>query len=332
MTAPSSTSAPDQFSSSASPDVPAPVRAFEDLNRAIGTGSHLDIQERRRFMRTVSDLNFYLHGAPAEAEVRRETVTVPTAAGPIEVVLYRPPDRRVLPAHLFLHGGAWWAGNPGELVNDAIARRRAFDADVVVAAVTYSLAPETRFPRAVHEVLDTFEWLRDNARPLRIDADNISFGGMSAGGNLAAAATILNRDRSGPPLRLQVLEVPVLDLTLATSRRIAIALPHVDTDELAPAIDCYLGPDIDRTHPYASPLLADDLTNLPPALVITAGLDPLRGDGHNYALRLQQAGIPARWLEIPGAVHSAAYLTRTWPSAVTWAATANDALKTVHAS
>jgi acetyl esterase len=174
-------------------------------------------------------------------------------------------------------------------------------------------------------------WLADHAAALRVDPDNISIGGGSAGGNLAAALAIKARDAGGPRPVFQLLEVPALDLTLATARHTAATADGQDmADELDVAVDRYLADPRQAEHRLASPLLAEDLHGLPPAVILTAEHDPLRADGDRYATRLNAAGVPARVIRHPGALHGTAMITRTWAPAAAWQREAAVALRDAH--
>jgi len=227
-----------------------------------------------------------------------------------------------LPAHVVLHGGGWWLGSISERVNEAICRYRCLHANCVVFAVEYRLAPEHPFPAAIGDIHAALCWISASAAELGIDARNISLGGTSAGANLAAAVTLMARDGSGPPLAFQLLEVPSLDLTGEIVRE-ALA-----TEELRPmasfvaerdtAVSRYLRDPGDAGAPLASPILADDLSGLPPAHIMTAEFDPLREEGERYARRLRESGVAATATRHAGAIHGTSFLTRVWEPARRW--------------
>jgi acetyl esterase len=175
-------------------------------------------------------------------------------------------------------------------------------------------------------------WAIVNADALGLDAENMSIGGASAGGNLAAAVTLRCRDEDGPRLRFQLLEVPALDLTRETARAtlgsgVPPDLPQPIMDD---ATSSYLHDPARARDPLASPLLAEDLSGLPPAHVMTAEYDVLRTEGERYATRLAAAGVPATHQRYPGALHGTAMLTRTWDQARRWQRDAADALRRAH--
>lgn len=243
---------------------------------------------------------------------------VPVEGGEIALRTYRPDGPGLLPCHVYVHGGGWWLG---ELAHrDAICARLAADAGCLVASVAHRLAPEHRFPVPVRDCVTALRWVAAHADPLGVDASRLSIGGDSSGANLAAATALVTRDEGGPALVAQVLEIPALDLTMGQPAVTAVAGPVVLTrDDLADNIARYADSE-DRPHPYASPLLAPDLSGLPPALVMTAEFDILRDDGAAYARRLVEAGGSAELVEWAGHVHGSHEMTAVLESARDWQA------------
>jgi acetyl esterase len=297
-----------------------------------GVPRHLSPAEQREYLRLLSELVFLRYGAPGPKVWTVEDQHVPVVGGRILVRVYRPGDGDRLPGHLTLHGGGWKAGSVTERVADAICRQRCLEAECVVLGVEYRLAPEHRFPVPLQDCYAALEWVVENADALGLDPGNISIGGASAGGNLAAAVTLRCRDEGGPRLRFQLLEVPALDLTRETARATLASgvLPDVPQPTMDDAAISYLG-DPARAHdPLASPLLADDLSGLPPAHIMTAAYDVLRTEGERYAERLAAAGVPTTHRQYPGALHGTAMLTRTWDQARQWQRDAAAALRRAH--
>jgi acetyl esterase len=229
-----------------------------------------------------------------------------------------------------LHGGGWWHGSIDDRISDAIWRQRCAQARTVVVGLDYRLAPEHKYPAALNDTFAALCWMTDNARALRIDPGNVSVGGSSAGGNLAAALSLKTRANGCPRLCFQLLEVPALDLTQATSRQAAAGGGQGFVDEIGIAIEHYLTDPGQARDPLVSPFLADDLSGLPPAVVFTAEMDPLHAEGEQYAQRLAAAGVSARAVRHAGALHGTAMLTRTWPPAAAWQQQAADALRQAH--
>jgi acetyl esterase len=302
------------------------VRRHVEAEPPIGPGN-LDLSELRATLRGQIDRNFLRFGLPGPVDVTVTDHRVPSAAGSVGVRLYRPAAGGALPVHVLLHGGGWVSGSIDELVSDATARHRAAAVGCVVVAVEYRLAPEFPFPTAVQDVVAVRRWLASEAAGLQVDPTRTSLGGASAGANVAAGAMLAAPDL---PVVAAVLEVPVLDLTLQTARAAVGELLAEESDDgtaravsralddLTVATGHYLGGSGDPADPLASPLLAPDLSGMPPTFVLTAGLDPLRREGEAYTLRLCQAGVTAQVVRYPGALHGSSILTGVWPTARRW--------------
>ncbi|HEX5113722.1 MAG TPA: alpha/beta hydrolase [Pseudonocardiaceae bacterium] len=313
--------------------VPPPVRAFLEAARA-APPELLTVAEQRLFMRRGSDRNYLRFGRRGEPVAAVTDHEVSVDGGAIRVRAYRPTSEDRLPVHVFLHGGGWWLGSIDEYVNDALCRHRGNHARCVVLAVDYRLAPEHPFPTAINDTRAVLRWVVANADLLGVDPDIMSIGGHSAGGNLAAAVAMACRDAGGPKLVFQLLEVPALDLTRSAMRSALEADEfqplRLDASEADSAVQHYLPDPGQARSILASPLLAGDLSGLPPAHVMTAELDPLREEGERYARRLAAAGVPASARRCPQAIHSTSFLTRTWPPARDWLDTAADVLRAAH--
>ncbi|MEV0003556.1 alpha/beta hydrolase [Micromonospora sp. NPDC050980] len=234
------------------------------------------------------------------AEVR--DTEVPGPAGPLPVRIHRPAGAGPLPTLLYFFGGGWTLGSVDTA--DGICRRLVNLAGCQTVTVGYRLAPEHPFPAAVEDCYAGLRHLAARAAEFWIDPARLAVGGDSAGGNLAAAVTLLARADGGPRLAAQVLVYPNTDQR--PGRRPA------DDDEDPLLFNRhsvgwyrghYLADSGDAAHPLASPLLAEDLSGLPPALVVTAGHDPLRAEGQRYAERLGEAGVPTETLDYPGMIH-----------------------------
>jgi acetyl esterase len=217
---------------------------------------------------------------------------VPTSAGTTPVMTYVPLEMESarFPVFINLHGGGFCLGFPE--VDDVYCRRLAEEAGCVVLNVDYVLAPEHPFPQAVHECYDVARAVADGVLKLPIDPDRMAIGGHSAGGNLAAAVSLLARKRGGPAFALQIIDYAVLDLATPPREKGKGLELRDDLLDLGESYNAwYLQSPGDARTPLASPLLEPDLTGLPPALVITAEADPLRDEGERYARRLKAAGV-----------------------------------------
>ena len=224
-------------------------------------------------------------------------VSIPGPAGPIAARHYRPATGEPTPLLVFYHGGGWAIGDLD--THDALCRLTCRDADIHVLSIDYRLAPEHPAPAAVDDAYAAFRWAHEHAGALGAIPDKVAVGGDSAGGNLAAVVSQLARDdvtqdHAGPMPVLQWLIYPRTDFTAQTRSLSLFAdgflLTKHDMDWFTAQ---YLGGSgIEPTDPRVSPLLADTLSGLPPALIATAGFDPLRDEGNRYAAALRDAGTP----------------------------------------
>ena len=248
----------------------------------------------------------------------------PEGAPDVRVLVYRPKNQSGrLPVIVSIHGGAFV-----RMRADTFAATDAYWAmnhDCVVVSVDYRLAPEHPFPAGPEDCYAVLCWVVRSADELNIDTDRVVVAGGSAGGALTAAVTLMARDRHGPKIAFQGLMIPVLDDRLETpSIRQAVDAPGFNSRGAEGMWLHYLGEDYDRsnTSPYAAPSRAADLSGLPPAFVQTNGLDPLRDEGIQYALRLLAAGVSVELCNVPGAYHGAPPLN---PAAATRANRAYNA-------
>ncbi|WP_345800918.1 alpha/beta hydrolase [Microbacterium sp. AZCO] len=255
---------------------------------------------------------------------------------PFRVRIYHPaePGETLVPGCLALFGGAFRIGGIDYPTTDAGNRRRAADSGVAMVAVDYALAPEHQFPTQIEQAYAALVWLFEHGAEVGVDPQRIGILGTSAGGNIATAVTLMNRDRRGLPIRLQVLEVPVTDLTgghidLAATR--ALGIPSfIAKRELRSVVRTYLPHLRDAKKPYASPLLADSHEGLPPAVVLTAEYDPLRGDGAAYTAALRAAGVEASAVRYLGVTHDTPIFTGVLPAARRWHDEIVTALRRLH--
>ena len=235
---------------------------------------------------------FVLQPDPPSVAITRDLLA-PGPGGPIKLRLYRASGTRPeekLPAFVYLHGGGWVMGDLD--THDGVCRALANAARCAVIAVDYRLAPEHKFPAAVEDAFAAAQWISSNAGALAVDPARLAIAGDSAGATLAAAVCLMARDAGGPLLHLQCLLYPATDMamTRASHRAFTTGLPLVHST-MVWFRDLYLRDAADRSDWRASPLRAADLQGLPPALVFTAGHDPLRDEGDAYARRLEEAGV-----------------------------------------
>jgi acetyl esterase len=243
-----------------------------------------------------------LGGQPDELG-RVEDLTAPGPAGDIPLRLYASEPGGLRTALVYFHGGGFVFGNLD--THDAVCRAIAKESGAVVVSVDYRLSPEHKFPAAVDDSYAATVWVAANAERLGIDKHRIAVGGDSAGGNLATVIAMRCRDAGGPALAAQVLIYPVTDVsTFETGSHRELAEGYFLTRAgMEWFTGHYLASVDQKRHPEASPLLAPNLSGLPPALVITAEFDPLRDEGEAYAQRLKQAGVPVTVSRYPGMIH-----------------------------
>lgn len=255
---------------------------------------------------------------------------VPVDGGEITVRVFTPDGEGPFPGLVYLHGGGFWLGTLDQF--DARCKELCAGAGCVVVSLDYRLAPEHKFPTAPEDCYAALSWTVEHAGELRIDRARLAVGGESAGGNLTAVVTLMARDRGGPPILLQVLEIPVTDLTMSSRSIVENGEGYLLTrTAMEQYRDFYLADPGDAKNPYASPLLADNLSGLPPALVTTAEFDPLRDEGEAYAARLAEAGVPVTQRRFEGHVHGSSAMTGLVPSARDWRDLTIDTLRRAYA-
>ncbi len=225
----------------------------------------------------------------------------------IPVRVYQPPGPGPFPLLLHFHGGGWVGGGIGN--DDRRCHLTSVRAGAVIVSVAYRLAPEHQFPAGLEDAYAALGWAAANPTALHADPDRIALGGASAGGNIAAACALLSLRRGGPRPRCLVLSYPVCDTSLSQpSHRDNAEAPLLTTAMMAWFITQYVPPGADRANPLVALLNTPDFSVFPPALVITAGCDPLRDEGAAFAASLQTAGVPAIHSNYEGMVHG--FITR----------------------
>lgn len=230
-------------------------------------------------------------------------LTIPGPAEKIPIRIYIPSQDKPLPVVLFYHGGGWVQGSLES--HDHLTRYLAKASHAVVVSVDYRLAPENSFPAGIADAYAALLWVAKNANSFGADPSKIAVMGDSAGGNIAAVVSLMARDQKGPRIKRQVLIYPATDQTnLDTDSYTHFAKGFMLTkNNIQWFRKLYLPHKKDWTNPHASPLLAEDHTNLPPATIITAEMDPLRDDGKQYASALEKAGVLTHYHCYPGMIH-----------------------------
>ena len=266
-------------------------------NKTLASGSP---EEARTAFRT---LTVDLRQPDSIVPVRvTEDLVVPGAAGDLPARIYRPEADVPLPTIVFFHGGGFVIGDVE--THDNQCRTVCREVEAVVLSVGYRVAPEAPFPAPVEDCLAATQWAADHIAELGGELERLVVAGDSAGGNLAAVVARLARDAGGPPLAAQLLVYPGVDFgdgdyASRTENAEGYFLTRADMEWFR---GHYVG-DADVTDPRLSPLLAGDLTGLPPAVVVTAEFDPLRDEGEAYARALEQAGVPVVHRRYDGLIH-----------------------------
>ena len=261
---------------------------------------------------------------PAVAEVR----ALRTDSG-VPLRLYRPlvPEAAtMLPVLVYFHGGGWTIGDLD--THDVLCRQLCAAAGVVVVAVDYRLGPEHRFPAAVDDSVAATRWVRREAAALGIDGTRVAVGGDSAGGNLAAVVALSMREAGDDALAFQLLIYPATDQRAGAPSHTSNGQGYLLTrDSIAYYRGHYIADPAQWADWRVSPLLAADLTRLPPALVLTAGYDPLRDEGLQYADALSAAGNRVQYVCFERQVHGFITMGRVLDEAHTAVALCASVLK-----
>ncbi len=266
------------------------------IEKAVPPVHTLTPDEARRLYR--ERRSFTQPDAPDVAEVRDFV-----AAG-VPMRLYRPPTAspQRLPVLVYFHGGGWTIGDCD--THDVLCRQLALAATCAVVSVDYRMGPEHRFPAAVDDCVAATRHVQDKAQALGLDAQRLAVGGDSAGGNLAAVVCLAMRDAGLPLPAFQLLIYPATDMRAVAPSHTTNAQGYLLT---ADSIQWYRGQYIAEPAQWsdwrASPLLATSLAGLPPALVLTAGYDPLRDEGRQYADALSAAGVPTQYVCFERQIH-----------------------------
>jgi acetyl esterase len=227
---------------------------------------------------------------------------IPGAEGDLLARIYRPKGAGPFPVLVYFHGGGWVIANLDTY--DSSCRALSNAANCMVVSVAYRQAPEHKFPAAAEDAYASLQWVIANAAKLKGDPNRVAVGGESAGGNLATVACLMARDRQGKMPVYQMLIYPVTNYAFDT-------LSYQENANASPLNKAgmqwfwghYLKNAEDGTNPYASPLQAKTLRDLPPATVITADIDPLRSEGQAYAQRLKADGVVVKATNYTGVTH-----------------------------
>jgi acetyl esterase len=246
---------------------------------------------------------------PADVE-DRTIATIPNNNLLIRTV--RPKGSAgILPAVMYFHGGGWVLGDRQDW--DRLLRDLAHAANAAIIFVEYSRSPEARYPVAIEETYAATRWVAENGREINVDSARLAVAGDSAGGNMVGAVTLLAKQRGGPKLDFQLMFYPNTDASFNSDSFKQFASGYfLSRDDVEWFLEQYLPDKTRRREPTATPLNAtlEQLTGLPPALVITAECDVLRDEGEAYARRLMEAGVSVTATRYLGAIHAFVTLNR----------------------
>jgi acetyl esterase len=264
-----------------------------------------------------------IQAAPVEKpEVDETWIVVPAEVGDVDVRIVKPVGATgPLPAVLYVHGGGWVLGNAG--THDRLVRELAVGANAAVVFVEYDRSPEARYPVAIEQAYATARWIGREGAAQGLDASRLAVAGDSVGGNMAAALTILAKQRGDVTFVHQSLYYPVTDAAQDTeSYRTFAEGPFLTAKGMAWFWDAYLPEHDQRFDITVSPLRAglDDLAGLPEAFVIVDENDVLRDEGEAYARRLTQAGVRTTSVRFNGIIHDFLMLNPLRGTAATTAA------------
>jgi len=293
------------------PEVQALLEQLEEMDSP--EIHELPPEEAREAMERLSATG---EGPDVESVVER---TIPGPESELPVRIYDPGTDDDAPVVVFFHGGGFVLGSLDS--HDSACRELANESDCVIVSVAYRLAPEHQFPAPVEDCYAATEWVAEHADDLGVDADRLAVGGDSAGGNLAAAVTLLARDRARnevpgpwsvadanpPDIAYQLLIYPATSMIRAWPSHEENAEGYFLTEKDMEYFEGhYIDSQLHGMNPYAAPLEAASHDDLPPATVLTCGFDPLRDEGDAYADALDDAGVPVEYHHYPDLIHGVA--------------------------
>ncbi len=259
------------------------------------------VEEMASNSATTRAVNVALPAMPEPVE-KVEHILIPTRENEVLARVYYPSDDENLPVIVYFHGGGWVIANLD--VYEPSCRALCNAAQAIVVSVAYRQSPEAKYPAAVNDAYDATQWIIANAAQLGGDPSRVAVAGESAGGNLAAVTCLQAKDKGGKMPVAQLLVYPVTDTSMSQPSY----AENTDSQPLHTSMmpwfwNYYLENESQKNDKYVAPLLADDLSSLPPAIVITAENDPLRDEGIQYAEKLANAGVSVKAQTFEGVTH-----------------------------
>ena len=290
------------------------TQAFLGAGKAAG-GPPLEAMTIGEARRSIKELMLAV-GPPCRSDVDRTDLTINGPGGLVPVAVYQPKQHRdgLRPVIFLIHGGGWALGDVESY--DNTARFFCAESDAVVVSADYRLAPEHKFPAGLDDAYRVLEWLAENAFQWGGDKNRISIMGDSSGGNFAAVICHRARNRGGPEIWRQILLYPVLkagEASMFASREDFGGGDYfISSDSIQWSEGLYLSAPEQANCVEVSPILTENLAGLPPALIVTAGLDPLRDEGKAYADKLDRAGVSVDYKCVENTIHG----FMTFPAAI----------------
>lgn len=281
------------------------LKALQD--QGLKSFEQMSVEEARGAIETFA-------GLQAEPQEVKQVIehSVDGEGGPLKVRIYVPEVAGPLPVLVYYHGGGWVGGSLA--VVDEPCRALANRNGAVVVAATYRLSPEAHFPAATNDAYSVLCWASAQAAEFGGDPARLGVIGDSAGGNLAAVAALMARDRGTPVVKAQILTYPVIQRDGNFASREENREGYLlTTAGVAWFWDQYLARDEDASNPLASPIMAESLAGLPPALVMTAEFDPARDEGESFGHALEKAGVPVTIQRFDGLIHGVYWMSGVVP-------------------
>ena len=239
------------------------------------------------------------------AEIENKTIPGgPNGEISIQIVKPQGSDNKTLPVVMYFHGGGWVLG--GFDTHERLLRELANGADAAIVFVNYTLSPEAKYPQSLEEAYAATKWIAENGQSLNLNSSRLAVAGDSVGGNMATVVALLAQERGGPHITFQLLLYPVTDTNFDTPSYLKYQEGYwLAREGMKWFWDNYLSNDTNRKEPTVSPLQAsiDQLSKLPPALIIVGENDVLRDEGEAYAHKLMQAGVPTTATRYLGTIH-----------------------------